>query len=53
MNELKIEGVIKEDLIKNSYIEIMITNLQNFVTSPLTTSSWKLTVYSGEDYFID
>lgn len=53
IDKLKIEGVIKEDLIRNSYIELMITNLENFVTSPLTTVSWKLTVYSGEDYFID
>ena len=38
---------------RNTYIEITVTNFFNDITEPLTTKSWVVTVYTDDDKIID
>jgi hypothetical protein len=53
LDKIKISGMFVDDLVENTYITFLITNFFIDVVKPLTTESWKVTVFNKDNYFID
>lgn len=46
--------MIAQDLMRNTYIELVVTNFFNFITKPTKpTKSWVVTVFTNDDKVID
>jgi len=52
-DKIKITGMFVEDLVAKTYISFLITNFYVGIYEPVVTKSWKLTVFTPDEYFID
>lgn len=50
---IKIDGLVKDNLVANTHISLMLTNFEIKVKEPLVTKSWEVTSFTSDNFFIE